>query len=409
MLHLVAKTRRHSNGFRITISLRDAVCPKTLQKAVDRITPRFPCVIAGIRPGPFWYRLVPAQTPPVIRPDTECLAPMNRGEIRTCAVRFLYQGHQISAEFFHALTDGHGGMVVLHTLVAAYLELRYGCKIPVSLMTLAPDAEPSCAELADDYLTYAAARPKLPCRKSAYQLSGHATACSCVQTTARLYTVDDIRAAAHHYGVSITMLLGAVMAASLLRIQCSRGKRQRPIQIMIPVNLRKLFESCTLRNFVLYALLRVPPAQHTWTFEALTQLCKTQMQEQNTAGHMSAVMAGTKSAARFPLLRILPLPLKLLLLRAVYSVYGERTSCISLSNLGVISLPLEMQEYVAGVDFLLTPRIKSPYNCGVVTYDDVLSIHFTRLCPEPELEEVFFSTLDGILKSNERSDKNETI
>lgn len=91
-------------------------------------------------------------------------------------------------------------------------------------------------------------------------------------------------------------------------------------------------------------------------------------------------MAGNRMAAEFPLFRILPLPLKVFLLHIVQSIYGERASCISLSNLGVVSLPKEMQEYVAGMDFLLMPRMKSPYNCGAVTNNNVLSIHFTRLC-----------------------------
>lgn len=137
------------------------------------------------------------------------------------------------------------------------------------------------------------------------------------------------------------------------------------------------------------------------------QLCKAGLREQNTPEYMSALMAGNKTAAAFPLFRVLPLPLKLLLLRIANHICGERTSCISLSNLGIVELPEEMQEYVTGIDFLLTPRIKSPYNCGVVTYDGILSIHFTRCCQEPELETIFFSMLDQILKSTARGSKND--
>lgn len=403
IIHLVARSRRHSNAFRVTVSLKDSVCPQTLQKALDRITPRFPCVIAGIRAGFLQYRLVPVKEPPLIQPDTVCLAPMRKAEIRTCAVRFFYQDNQISAEFFHALTDGYGGMVVLNTLVAAYLELQYGSRIPVSAMTLDPCTTPLAAEITDDYLTHAGERPQLPSRNAAYQLPGQAEKTGIPQTSERFYSADEVNAAAHRYGVSITALLGAVMAASVLKIQRTHRKNSQAVQIMIPVNLRKLFESTTLRNFALFALLRVGPSERTRSFEKLTSLCQIQIQKQNRADYMASVMAGNKTAATFPLFRILPLPMKVFLLRIVYNLFGERTSCISLSNLGVITLPEEMQEHVAGIDFLLTPRIKSPYNCGVVTYDGILSIHFTRLCPEPELETVFFSMLEEFLKSNSRS------
>ena len=46
----------HSNNFRISVTLREPVCPEALQKAVDRITPRFPSVIASLQPGFFHYR-----------------------------------------------------------------------------------------------------------------------------------------------------------------------------------------------------------------------------------------------------------------------------------------------------------------------------------------------------------------
>ena len=70
VIHLAARSRRHSNAFRVTVSLRDSVCPQALQEALNRITPRFPSVIAGIHVGLFQYSLVPAKSPPAVRPDT---------------------------------------------------------------------------------------------------------------------------------------------------------------------------------------------------------------------------------------------------------------------------------------------------------------------------------------------------
>lgn len=399
IIHLVARKSRHSNSFRLTVSLRDLVSPVILQEAVNRITPRFPCVIAGICPGPFQYSLVPVRQPPKVEYDAVCLAPMSRTDIRTCAVRFLYREDQISAEFFHSLTDGYGGMVVLNTLVAAYLKIRYRCAIPTSAMTLALDTQPVSTELMDDYLTYAKGRSRRPSGGEAYQLPGQAEEDGIPWVTERFYSADQVTTAAHRYGVSVTVLLSAVMAASVRQIQNSYGKSGQNIQIMVPINLRKLFDSCTLRNFALFALLRVRQTEASGSFAQLTRLCQTQLQAQNTVEYMASVMAGNKSAAAFPLFRALPLPLKKLVLNLAYSIYGERTSCISLSNLGVVTLPEEMREYVNGIEFLLTPRIKSPYNCGVVTYDGILSIHFTRLSREPELETVFFSKLEQILKS----------
>ena len=44
--------------------------PTDMQEALNRITPRFPSVIAGIHVGLFQYSLVPAKSPSAVRPDT---------------------------------------------------------------------------------------------------------------------------------------------------------------------------------------------------------------------------------------------------------------------------------------------------------------------------------------------------
>ena len=49
IIHLAARQKNYTNGFRIVVTMRETVCMETLQKAVNRITLRFPTVIADIR------------------------------------------------------------------------------------------------------------------------------------------------------------------------------------------------------------------------------------------------------------------------------------------------------------------------------------------------------------------------
>ena len=55
---------------------------------------------------------------------------MTKREMGRCCLRVLYYRNRIAVEYFHVLSDGGGAVTYLKTLVARYLTLRYGAKIP---------------------------------------------------------------------------------------------------------------------------------------------------------------------------------------------------------------------------------------------------------------------------------------
>lgn len=401
IIHLASRRKNHTNSFRIAIALKEPVCAEILQKAVIRITPRFPTIIAGIRPGFFQYHVIPCIVPPHVRKEEECLAPMTNGEIKNCAFRVLYSENRIIIECFHSLTDGYGGIVVANTLVAEYLRLKYSISIPETEITLDVDVPAKKEELSDDYFFYAGHRAATPKTRAVYQLPGQPSSPWRVQVTTGVYETEQIRNAAHHYGVSVTTLLAATMMSSIIEIQKryqTSGQPQKSTQIMVPVNLRNIFQSRSLRNFSLYVLPCIEAPDKDTSFEKMVESIGAQITQQTAKGHMATALAINTKAQRFPLYRIMPLPLKLLILKVAHRLFGENNSCISLSNLGKILPPENMQEYIERMDFVLTPRIQSPYNCGVISFGETLSISFSRCCPKPELEEVFFKKLGKVIQ-----------
>lgn len=394
MIHLASRTRKHTNSFRITITLFETIDPVSLQQAVNRIVPRFPTIIAGIRRGIFQYSVLPVTSPPKVAPDTQPLAPMGNEEIKNCAVRFLYKENAISVEIFHALTDGNGGMTAAITLVAEYLRIRYGAHIVPEGIIADLAVKPEKAELSDDYQRCASANQKPPAYTQTWQISSKEQPDLTVFLASKSFDAGTVRNAARRYGVSVTAFLSGIMLASVLELKERYTASRKAVQIMVLVNLRKLLPSCSLRNFSLYALLRTPSETPNPSLSALIRSCSEQLTEQNQADYMSAAVSSTMLAQNHVLYRILPLSLKSRILRWIHRMIGEQTSCISLSNLGRIDLPEEMQKWISGIDIALTPRIASPYNCGVVTYGNQLTIQFSRSCPEPALETIFFQNLD---------------
>lgn len=399
ILYLSLIRKDHTNTYRFTMTLTEDICPDTLQLAVDRVYRRFPTVIAGFHPGFFHYFQVPAKTPPQVQPDPGCLITMRTEEIRQCAYRVYYCGNVIAIEAFHALTDGYGAIASFTTLVAEYLRLRHGVHIPVADTLVDISQSPMLSELSDAYLDYETGDPlHLPSRY-AYQLPGGNSNREAVRTSTFTVPTHKLLNTAHQYGISITALLSTVMASSVMEIQQRNGKSQlRPVRIMVPVDLRRMFPSRTLRNFILYALPTMEPHD---TGKPLTELFRSfakQLHTQIERSRMASIMAYNVKTQSNWAFQLIPLTIKCALMRLIYRFFGESNSSVTVTNLGNVTLPEEMQQFVKDIQVTLTPRVRSPYNCAIISYNGLLSINISRFPAKTELEELFFQKLHAILQ-----------
>ncbi len=392
MIHLAGKRKKHTNTFCIEIVLTEAVSPNILQKALEHIVKRFPTIFSEIHSGVFQYYVCQVQKIPYICEKTARETPMSKEEIRNGAFRVRYHEHCIVTEFFHSLTDGHGGLVVASTLVAEYLRLRYGVDIPVSGLVFDKDEPAIREELADDYITYAGTKGRLPNHKVSFQLSDYSRTEGCIQSDIQNYNAEEVLQTAHHYHVSVTTFLASVVLQTILQIQNDhpdKKKRRELVQIMVPVDLRRIYDSRTLRNFSLFAICSIVPQEQPIPFQQIIEEVDRQLKTQTTKQYMREALAAQVNAAHFPLYRALILPIKCGLLRLAQELWGERNSCITVSNLGRVTFPENMEKYVQSLSMNLTPRRSSPYNCGIVSYKGVMTVRFSRCCEETELEEIF--------------------
>ena len=399
ILYLSLMREEHANSYRFTMTMDEPVSPDLLQTAVNRVHPRFPSIIAGFRPGFFRYMQTAAGTPPQVRPDAGMLHTMTAKEIRECPFRVLYSGCDISIEAFHALTDGYGAIRCLSTMVAEYLRLKYGSDIPTEGPVTDLSEEPRPEETEDSYPLHMSGKPvHLPSRY-AYQLPGPKPSRTGIRT--EVYTVDTghILKAARTCGVSITALLSAVMALSIMEIQQHHeGQLTAPARIMIPIDLRRQFPSRTLRNFILYALPTLEPEDVTKPISDLAYDFARQMKEQSKPDLLASIMAYNVKNQESPLFKAVPLALKSLAFRTIYRYFGESNSSITLTNLGNVALPEGMEHHVKDFKVYLTPRTRSPYNCGIIAYGGKLNIVISRYSQEPELGTVFIRNMEKVLR-----------
>lgn len=398
ILYLALMRHRHTNSYRFTMTMREEVDPDILQQAMERVYRRFPTIIAGFRREFFRYRVIPAASAPLVLPDPGVLLPMSREEIESCAYRIFYRGRDISYEGFHAAADGYGAVASFTTLIAEYLRLRHGSEIPVCSTLRHVDEAPLAHELEDSYLTHQEGKPlHLPSRYS-YQLPGVYNEPR-VYPCSRIYHTDTILTAARKHGVSMTSLLSGVMASAIMDIQTRHARKLKPVRIMVPVDLRRIFGSKTLRNFILYALPTMEPGDEKLPIRELLSRFQSQIREQLDPRRMASIMAYNVRAQANFLFRAIPVGVKCALMRLAYRFFGESNSSITLTNLGNIQLPREMASQVERIQCILTPRAGSPYNCSVIALNGKLTVTFSRFCRQPELEAVFFAKLDEVLAS----------
>ena len=400
ILYLAQMGKDHTNTYRFTAELQEAVCPQALQKAVDRVYSRFPTIFAGFHPGFLNYTVVTTAQPPVVKEDTGLLRTMTRQEIASCAYRVLYSGNRFSIEAFHALADGYGAVMSLRALLAEYLSIRYGLDTP-ERQELLESGEPDWeTELRDAYLDYADADPAGVPGRYSYQLPGKNRDLQ-VKATMERFKTRSLLNAAKGCGVSLTAMLSCVMAEAVMEVQkkhVSPGK-EKPVRIMVPIDLRRLFPSKTLRNFILYALPGMEPEEAELSRQDRMLRFQDQLKRQVSREWLAPTISRNVRLQRSILFRIIPRGIKCTAMRIAYSFLGESNSSITLTNLGNVALSEEMAAHVRGIQVYLTPRRHSPYNCSLISCGENTDIVVTRFGAQPELDDLFFAKLRSIVES----------
>lgn len=389
-IYPAARRQDWSNVFRLSVTLEERVDVPVLQSALDVTARRFPSMVARLRKGIFWYYLQQLEHAPTVSDEYSYpLTRMSNQEVRRCAVRVIAYENRIAIEMFHSLTDGNGALVFLKSLTAEYLQQKYGVHIPAEHGVLGRLEEPSEEELEDSFQKYAGAVSASRKENNAWRFWGTPEKDGWVNLTCFHIPVREALAKAHEYGVTLTVFMTAVIMEALQQIQSRMVpdvRRRKPIRVLIPVNLRRLFPSKTLRNFALYSTPEILPNLGTYSFREICDVVQHWLALENTPKQMSMKIEANVSSERAMIVKVMPLFIKNMVMKAVFDTVGERKSFLSVSNLGAVKLPAEMADYVQRMDFILGVQATAPYNCGIISYGDTMYMNFIRSIREPELE-----------------------
>lgn len=388
--------RDWSNAFRVSATLGEEIDPAVLQRAADDMRGRFPSFFVTLRKGFFWYYLEESGSAVKVRSDYAYpLTFMSSRELRQSCLRILYYKNRIAVECFHSLTDGRGGSVFLCNLAARYIELKYGVSIPREGLLKDLAEKPPAEELEDSFLKNAAEVGSSRREERSYRLRGTREPTGFKTLTTGIVDTKALLDAAHGFKVTVTALLAAVMAESVIAIQNEElpRRRQHAVKITVPVDLRRLYGSSTLRNFSLVLNVGVDPRIGDYT---LGELCSTiyhQLCAFATPQHMAGMIAANVLPQQVTAIRLAPVFLKNIVMDGVYRKSGESGGSLNISNITGLPLPDIMKEYVKRMEFIIGPQRSYPNNCSVLSCGGKTYINMIRNIEESELERRFFSRL----------------
>src|SRR5699024_8065382 len=240
----------------------------------------------------------------------------------------------IKVEFFHALTDGNGGMKFLKSLIDEYLNQKYKLSISSTEGVLNREEKPLQEEIIDEYFEIQSQERSRTKNKPVYQVSGEID--HKLNITTGIIHLDEIKKLSKDLNVSLTVLITSLVMHSLIDIQKKKVKagKQRPIKIFLPVDLRNFFPSKTLRNFVHYATPEIDPRKDNYTLKEIVNSVKRQLVEQLTEDNLRARVTYNVQLEKKLIVRMLPLFLKQFLMKIIFYL-NEKSTSMTISNLGI--------------------------------------------------------------------------
>ena len=386
-------SKRRTTMFRLSADLSEPVNLDRLTTAYEHMLIRCPYYRVQLRRGLFWYYIEPCETKAHVEAESRypCMyIPFKRRGM--LPFRVLAYKQRIIFEVAHLITDGTGALEFLNGIILEYLRLG-GHEVPSEHMVLDCREPLDPAEFEDSFQQlYEKGIPGPVKTDRAYQVRGRALRVPRYDIIEGIMESDALKLEAKKYGATIGEFLTALLLDTLMNDMLVHSRRKKPVRISIPINLRKMFPSQTMRNFALTIEPGIDPRLGSFSFEEIVEKVRQFMKMELDQRSIKRQIARNVGSERNPFVRIIPLSLKDPILRKFYERFGSITFTLSLSNLGRVELPEGMKEHVRAYQFIPPPHGRK-LSVTSIAYGGKTSIIFGSTITNTEIERSFFSQL----------------
>src|SRR5664280_625645 len=386
--------------FRITVFLKKPIKFSAIKEAVEISSRRFPYFSVSLGSGLFWYYLeYNHQIPRILTEEKIPCTAFATKRKNEPLYRILVKENRISVEFIHILTDGGGAFEYLKSLLYTYFRLN-GNNIPSDEEIILPESPISEEEIEDGYKRFFRRKMPPPGKLTkAWHLPFRLDGKPRLKIIRSQITLDKLLEVARSYGVSVTEYMVSVYLFTLQMIyleEKEKVKKQKRgvLRIEVPVNLRKIFPSKTMRNFSLFVLPEIDLRLGVYSFDEILKIVKYQLQTGADVKQITRFLSQNVGHEKSVFIRLLPLFIKSMAISAVYRRLGSNQCSGIMTNLGVINLPKEMEAHIDSFELVPTPpNTYVKITSGMVTFKNRLMLDFGNISKSTNLEMHFLKHL----------------
>ncbi len=389
--------------FRMGFVLDRRIDLSVLEQSVKALVPRFPWLFVTLGSGLFWHYLEPVSPGGLVEAEGRwpCTA-LSFGR-KAGLVRVLPWDTRVAVEFHHVVCDGTAALIFVKALLAEYLA-RSGlvARDPGALEAAgipAPGEEIDREEGEDAYARYfsrAAPAPRNQYR--AFLMRGRRRH-NAFRETILTMPLPSVLAFARSQRVSLTELLCAVHLCTLQAIWLDTPVRERGsdlISVQVPINLRPIYPSKTLRNFFLFSAPSIDMRLGQWEFKEILAHVHHQMrlggEKKELLRHLKRNVGGERNLLSRPVF----LPLKVLVLRLINRFIGVTAYSGSLSNMGKVDIPPAFAPFVRHIIFTGVRSRAVGMNITVLSCNDTLYINLASTLASRKPERLFARKLSDL-------------
>ncbi|XMB72195.1 hypothetical protein RJI07_08830 [Mycoplasmatota bacterium WC30] len=393
-IYPLVTNERYTYNFRVSAVLKETINEEVLYQAILDSRKRFPMYFVKLKRGLFWYYFEENLLPPILAAESPFICNKKDEYFNNKYLfTFLYYNKRISLEINHALTDGGGAIMFLNAVVYHYLELLGKELTPDANIMLVKD-EVHFKETEDSYgKNYSGGGLNPPKTPNAYIYKGKTFKNFGSGVINSYINSKELIKLVKSEDSNITQYVVALLIYSIIVNGNKKKLKKKPINICVPINLRTVYDSKTLNNFSLTFYISYQMKSETPDLNDILKEVEAEFIKKKDLQGIQNTLDTVCVIQRKSIVRFIPLPIKYILFKIGYAVFGRLPTTITFSNFGVVKIPESMEKHIESFSFYMGSAMK--HAVAMNSYAGKTSIVFSRAFIDTKLEETFFSFLSS--------------
>lgn len=252
-LFVSIKNKKNIPIFRVSAVLKEEVNPQKLQEALDIAIKRYPTLALMIKKGLFWNYFEENHRKLLIQEDKyyPCYninSKLNNGYL----IRVGYYKYRVFAEIYHSLADAASLISFFKSLLYHYFILT-NKTIDDKNEDIFKDNIHTLADYDDSFLVHTKNKKssvREEKNKNVYLIKGKSFKFYGDNVVHGILDLNKVKEESKKYNVTITSYLLSLLAYSIYETRIKDRLERKNIVVCLPVNLRQIFPSISLKNFL---------------------------------------------------------------------------------------------------------------------------------------------------------------